>query len=109
MQAGDPPHAGGFEITNIAGRPLRVRLVALPSNRGFARKVRLQATVAERTVAAGALAALATGRGRGLRLPAHGSRRIEVSARMAAGTRGYRGAILDVTLEFRARALEASR
>jgi hypothetical protein len=83
MQAGGPAVHGELLVRNIAGRPLSVRVAALPSDRELARKVRLRAP--------------------GLRLPAHGSDRIDVSAWLPPGASGYRGGILDVTLDVRAR------
>lgn len=102
IQVGDPPVHGDLEIENIAGQSLFVRLAALPSDRDLAGKVRLRAVAAGRTIASGALAALADPRGPGLRLPARGSARVEVSAWIAPGTSGYRGRILDVALDLRA-------
>jgi hypothetical protein len=107
MQAGDPAAGGHLRVVNIGGRPLRVRLIALPSDRGLGGRVRLRAASAGRTLVAGRLSSLADPKGPGLRLPARGSGRIEVSAWMPAGASGYRGGILDVTLELRARPLEA--
>src|ERR1044072_7702944 len=43
MQAGGPAVHGELLVRNIAGRPLAVRIAALPSDRELARKVRLRA------------------------------------------------------------------
>jgi len=107
MQAGDPPARGNLRVENIAGRPLTVRLSALPSDRALAGKLHLQAAANGETIATGTLASLA--RGPGFRLPARGAENVDLSAWVAAGTRGYRGGILDVTLEFRARPARGRR
>lgn len=101
MQAGDDPAKGAIEVKNIAGRRLLIHPVALPSVRGLAQTVRLRAASGEKTIAAGTLASLERPRGRGIEIPARGSRRIEISAWMPAESSGYRGRILDLTLELR--------
>jgi hypothetical protein len=103
MQAGDEPTRGTIEVRNIAGRPLVLRPVALPSAKGPAQTVRLRAAAGDRTLAAGALASLGRPHGAGIEIPARGSRQIEVSAWIPPGETGYRGRILDVTLELRSR------
>lgn len=103
MQAGDEPARGTIEARNIAGRLLVVRPVALPSVSGLARKVRLRATSGGRTLVAGTLASLESPPGPGIEIPARGTRRIEFGAWVPAGETGYRGRILDVTLELRTR------
>jgi len=107
VQAGDPPINGSMQVENIGGQPLRVRLVALPSDSSLAGKVRIRAVVAGRPIAAGALASPEDPSGPGLRLPTRGLSQIDVSAWIAAGASGYRGRILDVTLELRAQPVEA--
>ena len=109
MQAGDDPAEGVIEVKNIAGRPLRVRPVALPSVKGLARTVRLRAAAGGKTLAAGTLASLERPRGPGVEIPARGSRRVELSVWMPPGETGYRGRILDVTLELRSRLLGSDR
>jgi hypothetical protein len=109
MQAGDDPARGAIELSNIAGRPLLVRPIALPSVKGLAQTVRLRIATAGRTLAVGTLASLERPRGAGIEVPPRGSRRIELSAWMPAGTTGYRGRILDVTLELRSRPLGAGQ
>jgi hypothetical protein len=103
MQAGDEAARGTIEVRNIAGRRLDVRPIALPSVKGLAQKVRLRATVGDRTIAAGTLASLERPGGAGVEIPSGDSRRIEVSASMPPEETGYRGRILDVTLELRSR------
>jgi hypothetical protein len=107
MQAGDDPARGVIAVKNIAGRPLLVRPVALPSVKGLARTVRLRATVGSRTLGAGPLASLERPHGPGVEIPARGSRQIDVSAWLPAEASGYRGRILDVTLELRSRSMGA--
>jgi hypothetical protein len=102
MQAGDDPVEAAVEVRNIAGRPLLVRPVALPSVRGLAPTVRLRAAAGDRALGAGTLASLERPRGPGVEIPARGSRQIDVSAWLPAEATGYRGRILDVTLELRA-------
>jgi hypothetical protein len=109
MQAGDDPARGAIEVRNIAGRPLLVRLVALPSVKELAQTIRLRSTVGARTLASGTLAALERPRGPGVEIPARGSRQIEVSAWLPAEATGYRGRILDVTLELRSRPMGRAR
>jgi hypothetical protein len=109
MQAGDDPAEGVIELRNIAGRPLLVRPVALPSVKGLARTVRLRSTAGGRTLAAGTLAALERPHRPGVEIPARGSRRIDVSAWLPAEASGYRGRILDVTLELRSRPIVPAR
>ena len=109
MQAGDDPARGILDVTNIAGRPLLVRSVALPSVKGLARTVRLRAAIGNRTLAAGTLASLEKPHGRRVEIPARGSRQIEVSAWLPAEASGYRGRILDVTLELRSRPIGRAR
>jgi hypothetical protein len=109
MQAGDDPARGALDVTNIAGRRLLVRPVALPSTKGLAQTVRLRAVAGERVLASGTLASLERARGAGIEIPAHGSRRIEVSAWMLPAASGYRGRILDVTIELRSRPVEGTR
>jgi hypothetical protein len=109
MQAGDDPAEGVIEVKNIAGRRLLIHPIALPSMKGLAQTVRLRAATAGKTIAAGTLASLERSRGSGIELPAHGSRRIEVSAWMPPEAIGYRGRILDVTLELRSRPLTDGR
>jgi hypothetical protein len=109
MQAGDDLAQGTIEARNIAGRELLVHPVALPSVKALARTVRIRASIAGRTLASGTLASLERPRGAGIAIPARASRRIEVSAWIPPGTTGYRGRILDITLELRARPLGASR
>ena len=105
MQAGEGPVGGGIELTNIAGRRLLVRPVALASVKGLARTVRLRAVAGENPLAAGTLATLDRPHGAGLEIPARGTRQVEVSAWIPAGESGYRGRILDVTVELRSRPL----
>lgn len=109
MQAGDDPARGVLEVRNIAGRPLLVRPVALPSVKGLARAVQLRAVSGDRVLADGPLAKLERPRGAGLEIPARGLRKIELSASMPAQETGYRGRILDITLELRSRTLGAGR
>lgn len=109
MQAGDAPTGGSVEIENIAGRELLVRPVALPSLRGLARDVQLRIDACGKTIASGPLSSLGRPRGPGLRLPPRGTCRIEMTAWIEPGVTGYRGRILDVTLELRTRPLEAPR
>lgn len=104
MQAGDAAASGVIEVRNIAGRRLLVSLVALPSERDLARTVRLRAVAGDGTLAGGTLASLDRPRA-GIEIPARGSRRIGVSAWVPPGQAGYRGRILDVTLELRSRPL----
>jgi hypothetical protein len=59
----------------------------------------------KRVLAAGTLAALERPRGAGLEVPARTTRQIEVSAWVPEGASGYRGRILDVTVELRAQPL----
>jgi hypothetical protein len=103
MQAGDDPAEGVIEVRNIAGRPLLVQPIALPSVKGLARTVRLRSAIDDRTIAAGTLASLEGPRGPGVEIPARGTRQIDVSAWLPAEASGYRGRILDVTLELRSR------
>ncbi len=109
MQAGDEAAQGAIEMSNIAGRDLLVRPVALPSAKGLARTVRLRVSGGGRTLAAGTLASLERPRGPGIEIPAGTSRRIEVSAWMPPEAIGYRGRILDVTLEPRSQPLGGGR
>jgi hypothetical protein len=103
MQAGDRT-AGTLTVRNIAGQRLRLRLLALPSTRGGpARAVHLRATAAGAVLAEGSLAQGARSPRAGIEIPARGSRRIAIGAWLPAGARGYRGRVLDVTLEFRSR------
>jgi hypothetical protein len=90
-------------VRNIAGRPLLVRPVALPSMKALARTVRLRIAAPGETFAAGTLASLERPRGAAIEIPARGPRRIDVSAWLPAEATGYRGRILDVTLELRSR------
>lgn len=101
MQAGDEPASSVIEVKNIAGRPLRVRPVALPSLKSLAQTVRLRAVAGGRVIAGGTLASLEQAHGSGLELPADGSRRIEISAWLPEEASAYRGRILDITLELR--------
>jgi|GEM_PF-6466407 len=107
IQAGDEPISGTLNVTNIAGRQLLVRPVALPSVRGLARTVHLRVVAGDEVLADGTLASLERPRGAGLEIPARGSRQIEVSAWLPEGETGYRGRILDVTVELSARSLES--
>jgi hypothetical protein len=107
MQAGDEPAHGALDVTNIAGRRLLVRLVALPSVKGLARTVHLRAAVEGNVLAEGTLASLERPRGAGLEIPARASRRIEVSAWLPESETGYRGRILDITVELSARSVES--
>ena len=109
MQAGDDPAEGVIDVRNIAGRPLLVRPVALPSVKGLARTVRLRSTVGDRTLAAGTLASSERPHGHGVEVPTRGSRQIDVSAWLPTEASGYRGRILDVTLELRSRPIEPAR
>jgi hypothetical protein len=109
MQAGDDPAEGVIEVKNIAGRTLVVRPVALPSVKGLARTVRLRAAAGGTTLAADTLASLERPLGPGIEIPPRGSRRIEVSASVPPGKTGYRGRILDVTLELRSQLLKDGR
>jgi len=109
MQAGDDPAEGVIEVRNIAGRPLLVRPVALPSVNGLARTVRLRSTAGGRTLAAGTLVSLEAPRGPGVEIPARASRQIEVSAWLPAEASGYRDRILDVMLELRSRPIGPAR
>lgn len=108
MQAGDDPIEATIGVRNIAGRPLFVRPVALPSAKDLAPTVRLRAAV-DGTLGAGTLASLERPRGPGVEIPARGSRQIDLSAWLPAEATGYRGRILDVTLELRARPTGRSR
>jgi hypothetical protein len=109
MQAGDDPAEGVIEVRNIAGRPLLVQPVALPSVKGLAQTVRLRSTVADRTLVAGTLASLERPSGRGVEIPARGSRQIDVSAWLPPEASDYRGRILDVALELRSRPVGRTR
>ena len=109
MQAGDDPVKGTIEVRNIAGRRLLVHPVALPSVNGLAQVIHLRAATGGETIVAGTLASLERSRGGGIEVPAHGSRRIEVSTWMPPEAMGYRGRILDVTLELRSRPLADGR
>jgi hypothetical protein len=109
MQAGDDPARGVIEVRNIAGRPLLVHPVALPSVKGLARTVRLRATVEGRALGSGTLASLERPHGPGVEIPARGSRQIEIGAWLPAEATGYRGRILDVTLELRSRLVGQAR
>ena len=80
MQAGDDPVKAAIGVRNIAGRPLLVRPVALPSVKGLAPTVRLRATTGGRTLAAGTLASLERPHGPGVEIPARGSRQVNLSA-----------------------------
>jgi hypothetical protein len=105
MQAGDTPAGGVLEVRNIAGRQLLVRPVALPSVKGLARTVRLRAVAGKRVLADGTLASLERPGGAGIEIPARGSRQIEVRAWLPRGETGYRGRILDITVELRSQSL----
>lgn len=105
MQAGDDPTRGTIEVTNITGRRLLVRPLALPSVRGLARTVQLRAVTDGKALAAGTLASLERPRGRGIEIAARGTRQIELSAWLPSGATGYRGRILDVTLELHSQPL----
>jgi hypothetical protein len=109
MQAGEEPAGGVLDVSNIAGRRLLVRPVALPSARGLARTVRLRATAGGRVLADAPLASLERPRGAGIEIPARGSRQIAVSAWLPRGETGYRGRILDITVELRSRPPEGNR
>jgi hypothetical protein len=63
----------------------------------------MRSAAGARTVTAGTLASLERPSGLGIEIPARGSRQIEISAWLPAEANGYRGRILDVTLELRAR------
>ncbi len=106
MQAGEGPARGAIEVRNIAGRPLLVRPVALPSVKELAQTVRLRAATGGRTLATGTLGSLERPRGPGVEVPAGGARRIAISAWLPPGETGYRGRILDVTIELRVRLAE---
>jgi hypothetical protein len=109
MQAGDPPAEGSVEVENISGRTLIVRPVALPSVSGLGRAVQLRAVARGETIASGTPASLERPRGAGLRLAPRESCRVEVSTWMEPEMTGYRGRILDISLEFRTRVIEAHR
>jgi len=109
MQAGDAPVEGSVEVRNVSGQSLLVRPVALPSVSGLGREVQLRAAACGKTVAAGALASLERPRGAGFLLAPRESCQVEVSTWMEPGAGGYRGRILDVSLEFRTRTLGAPR
>jgi hypothetical protein len=109
MQAGDKAASEAPDLRNIAGRRLLVRPVALPSVEGLARAVRLRAVAGDKLLADGNLASLERPRGGGIEIPARGSRRIEVSAWLPPGETGYRGRILDITVELRSRSPGADR
>jgi hypothetical protein len=106
MQAGDPAARGSIEVTNIAGQSLLVRPVALASVKGLARDVQMQATSRGKVIASGSLSSLERPRGAGLVLAPRESSRIELAAWVEPGVGGYRGRILDVTVELRSRVLE---
>jgi hypothetical protein len=105
MQAGDEPAGGALNVTNIAGRQLLIRPVALPSVKGLARTVRLRAVAGDTVLADGTLDSLERPRGAGIKIPARGSKQIEVSAWLPRSETGYRGRILDITVELRSRPL----
>lgn len=108
MQAGDDPAIGVLDVTNIAGRRLLVRPVALPSVKGLARAVRLRAVAGDSILANGTLASLEQPHGAGVELSPRGSRPIELSAWLPKGETGYRGRILDVTIEMRSQPIGGS-
>lgn len=109
MQAGDDPARGVLEVRNIAGRRLLIRPVALPSVKGLARAVQLRAVSGDKVLADGPLVQLERPRGAGLEIPPRGVRKIEVSAWMPVEETGYRGRILDITLELRSKPLGDGR
>jgi hypothetical protein len=109
MRAGDNPARGSIRLRNISGRPLLVHLVALPSVKALAQTVRMRVAGGGRILVVGTLASLEQPSGPGVEIPARGSRRIGVSAWMPAEAIGYRGRILDVTLELRSQPLEGDR
>jgi hypothetical protein len=109
MQAGDAPAEGSVEVGNITGRTLLVRPVALSSVSGPRRAVQLRAVACGETIASGTPASLERPRGAGFRLAPRESCRVEVSTWIEPDMTGYRGRILDISLEFRTRAIEARR
>jgi len=106
MQAGDKPVGGTLELRNIAGRRLLVRPVGLPSAKGLARLLRLRILAGEVVLASGPVASLERPLGEGVEIPPRASRQVEVSAWLPPGASGYRGHILDVTLELRSQPME---
>jgi hypothetical protein len=108
LQAGEDRVGGSFEASNIAGRRLLVRPLALPSVRGLAPTIHLRIATAGEVLAEDSLAALERQRGAGVEIPPRDSRQVEVSAWIPAGESGYRGRILDVTVELRSHALRGS-
>lgn len=103
MQAGGDPVGGALEIENISGRPLRVAPVVLPSRAELAGKVRLRLSGRGRSATGSALTLQRPDPDVEIGLPPGGSARVEVVAWIAPGVGGYRGGILDLTLELRAR------
>lgn len=100
-----------FELRNLTGRPLRVRLRALPSGPALDRALRVDVAAAGHQLAAGRLGELRSfASGAPLTLPVEGSREVELRAELlrAAG-RDHEGQIIDVMLEFEARRAGAVR
>lgn len=102
---------GRFEVRNMTGSPLRVRLRALPSERSLDGALRVEFTAQGRKIAAGRLGELRSfGSGEGLSLPRGASREVALRAELnrAAG-RAHEGQIVDVSLELEARRPGATR
>ena len=100
-----------FRLENVAGRPLRVRLRALPSQRALDRALQVELTAAGRRIYAGRLGELRSfASGGALNLPRKGSVEVEMRARLDRGAGpDHEGQIVDVTMELQARAAGGPR
>jgi hypothetical protein len=103
MRPGAGAVTGSARVRNIAGRPLLVRVRALPSERGLGGALRAEATLGGHRMVLGAMAGMGVWSTRAVRLAAGATQTLALRTWLDPGARdALEGRVLRVALELRA-------